>query len=189
MAAIDVGPEATDRAGTQNGGYTCIQAANPADGTGTITSLEVWMNSNGVIKVGMFYNTSGTNYKCRSAITTGTITSGSKQTLTQDGSSVDLAMSVVTGDLLGVYVVSGAIEYQSSGAGGDVWISGDHVILNDESTYTAADGDEFSCKGIGVTAAAGWSNVSKVYGVTATDMSKLCGVAVASVSKICGVAV
>jgi len=86
--AIDIGEEAKDRQSTTTSGSTRINMGNPANASGTITSVEIWAYSNleGVV-VGTFYTTNGDTLKCRDSATIGAVTSGSKQTFTEDSES------------------------------------------------------------------------------------------------------
>ena len=155
MAAIDVGPEAIDRASSSTAGYTDIQLTNPANLTGSITSVEIWASTNLTgCKVGIFYLVSGTTYKCRSAATIGNVTAGSKQTFS------GLSLAVVTGDFIGIYWVSGYMEADTSGYDGFLWRDGDHCVVNDSASYTLLSGDALSIKGLGVTPVVALSAVS-----------------------------
>jgi hypothetical protein len=129
--AITMGNAATDRASSSTASYTYLDIANPATGTGTINSIELWasVSLSGTNKVGTFYLTSGTNYKCRDSETLGTITAGSKQTVVVD-------LTVVTGDVIGLYWSNGSLERDETG-GSSMYVSGDYADPNDETTYTA----------------------------------------------------
>lgn len=153
MSAIDVGPEAINRADNVNGNYTFLQKDNPANGTGKITSLEVFSAMTGAIKVGFFYLVSGTTYKCRSSVTLSSITSGAKRTITTDSSGNPINMDVTTGDLIAVYILSGAIECTTSLGGGAWWVSGDQMTVGASTAYASASGWALSVKGIGATTA------------------------------------
>jgi hypothetical protein len=157
---IDVGPEPTNRGSNISGDYTFIMKDNAANGTGVINTLEIWCNTNMVAKVGFFYNTTGTNYKCRSTVTLGTVTAGSKQTVTTDSLGAAFAKAVVAGDLIGIHIESGTMDYDTSGFGGYWWVAGDKMTVDNESTYASIDGDAFSVKGIGDTSI--WSNIKNI---------------------------
>jgi hypothetical protein len=74
MATIIVGPEAINRASVTVSGNTVLDLANPADGTGTITSVSIYVASTTTTTyVGMFYLVSGATYKCRSAVSLGVL--------------------------------------------------------------------------------------------------------------------
>ena len=182
MGAIDIGPGATDRTTTNIAGSTHINLENPANDTGTLTSFEIWVNTNcNNVKIGTFVVNGGdpTKYTGRDYETVGSVTSGSKQTFS------GLDCTVVTGDYLGVWYEDGAIEYDISGKPGIYYKSGDQFGAG-EQTYALHVGDSLSIYGTGTT---GWANIAKVMGATATDLAKVNGVAVADIAKMNGVAV
>lgn len=111
--AIDIGAGATDRASMMDlGTYTIIDKTNPANDTGTITSFELWYNTNATgVKIGTFSG-SGTSYTNRDYETIGSVTSGSKQTFS------GLNCDVVTGDVIGIHQTGGNIENDTSGGSG-----------------------------------------------------------------------
>ena len=109
MAAIDIGEGAIDRNSTETPTYTALSAGNPANATGTLTSFELWFNTNGSgVKVGTFYGAPYEFYY-RDGETIGNVTAGSKQTFS--GKNCD----VTSGDLLGIYWSGGNIERSTSG--------------------------------------------------------------------------
>lgn len=184
MAAIDIGPGATDRAtfwGTDD--YTFIDFANSADGTGSITSIEIWFAASGGnatgVKAGTFSG-GGTDYTNRDVETLGNVTCGSKQTFG------GLSCSVVIGDFIGMLQHTGDIELDITGGAGTGYIAGDQFGTGVQ-TYTLAAGYAMSIYGTGATS--GWTNISKVGGVTSIDLGKVDTIAVASIAKINGVAV
>lgn len=106
---IDVGPGATDQAGSQAlNGITLIEFANPVNANGTITSCDLWFATNATgVKVGIMRLVSGTTYTCVASVTLGAVQAGAKRTFTVN-------LPCQAGDLIGVYYATGAIE---SGAG------------------------------------------------------------------------
>lgn len=180
MAAIDVGPGATDRGSVAAAGSTRISGGNPANGSGTINSIELWYNSNGSdVKCGVFYGTAP-NFTSRDYETIGSVTAGSKQTFT------GLDCDVQTNDVMGHYESSGQIEYGANGGDGSYYKSGDQFGAGQQAYSETTQGDASSMYGTGIT---GWTNIAKVCGVTATDLSKVDGIAVADIAKIDGVTV
>jgi hypothetical protein len=152
--AIDIGSEAIDREATGGGGYTRIDKANPANATGTITSVEIWAVNNLVgVTVGTFYLTGTNILKCRASQSIGDVTAGSKQTKT------GLSIAVVTGDYFGIYWADGgtSIEQGTTDAVGLWYVLGEHIDAGDEATYTYIAGYANSFKGLGVEAAVGRS--------------------------------
>ena len=132
---IDIGPGATDEAVALVGGYTYIEITNPANATGILTSIEIWANIDLTgCKVGTFSGT-GTSYTPRDVVTIGNVTSGSKQTFTEDSESAPIAIDVETGDFIGIYWATGGKVDGKAGVN-HYYKSGDQFAAG-EQTYTA----------------------------------------------------
>ena len=147
MAAIDVGAAATDRATKSAGGITWIEGSNPADGIGTITSVEVFLESGSGdtdATLATFYVESGDNLTARDSENIGAITAGSKQTFS------GLTLSVETGDYLGIFVTDNSPSYDSSGGTHVWWKVGDHTAASNQA-YANADTFIMSLYGTGTT--------------------------------------
>jgi len=96
MAEIDIGAAAIDRASTLLDNRTLVCLDNPANGAGTLDTIEIWAGIDLVgCKAGTFYG-SGTSYTGRDYETIGSVTSGSKQTFS------GLDCDVTSGDYIGV---------------------------------------------------------------------------------------
>lgn len=116
--AIDIGDTASDR-GSALGHYTIVNKGNPANATGTVTSIEIWANSAlSDCEIATFFVVSGNNLSTRDTVLLGSVASGSKQTFTQDSGSNAIALSVESGDYIGIYYPIGAIENDTSGGDG-----------------------------------------------------------------------
>jgi hypothetical protein len=156
MAAIDVGPGATDReyASSFFSDKTTIDLANPANESGKITSVELWFGEtehgptdvfNAV--VGSFYLVSGTTYACRDCFgPLDTISTGSKVTRAVD-------FDIEAGDFIGLYFAvrfdRAGIRSDNSGGSGVMYSSGDQTGGN--AAYTLQDGYAISIYGTGTT--------------------------------------
>jgi len=165
MTAIDMGSGATDR-GTSDADYTNINKGNPANATGTITSIEIWSNTNldNGAKIATFFLVSGTNFSTRDSVTIGAVTSGSKQTFTTDSSSNAIALEVESGDYIGIYFSDGAIEYDNSGCSG-VWsTTGDKIPCTDQS-FTLYSDDAVSVYATGATVEVGAKDNAIMFGM------------------------
>ena len=146
MAVITVGPGAITRAVTWSSGSTLICKDNPANASGTITSVEIYPVINlANCVVGIFYTTNGNTLKCRSSVAIGTVTAGSKQTFDE------LSLTVETGDYIGIYYTAGNIFRDTSGFAGVWWKTGEYIDPNDEAEYSVSAGEAISLKGIGET--------------------------------------
>jgi len=143
-----MGAPAIDRAGLLSGSNTIVSADNPANDTGTITSVEIWASSTlNDVEVATFFLVSGTNYTTRGTHTIGTVTGGSKQTFS------GLEIPVQAGDLIGMFWPSPAgqqLEIDFDGFAGRYYKAGDHIPCTNE-TFTLLGGDAFSIYGIGTT--------------------------------------
>lgn len=180
MGAIDVGSAAENRTLASGAEFTYIDLTNPANDTGTLTSVELWCSANATgMKVGTFSG-SGTDYDDRDYESIGNVTAGSKQTFS------GLSCTVNSGDFIGIYFASGGIERSGSGGSGVYYVAGDK-FGSGSATYALLSGDMISVYGIGATG--GWANIGKINGIASASISKVNGVAVASISKVNGVAV
>ena len=186
MAAIDVGAAATDRAAAFASGYTLIGLDNPANETGTLNSIEVWaaVSMNGTNKVATF-SRDGAKFTPRDVVTIGSIADGSKQTFTEDASSNPIALSVESGDYLGIYFSSGNIERDETGYSGLYYKQFDQTAAG-EQTYTLAAGDAISLYATGETASA--TSIKTLFaGTPIADLAKFNGTAISDYKKINGI--
>ena len=164
MVDIDIGTGAVT---TGEGGWPAtwnvIAKGNPANATGTIDTIEIYSADDLTdVKVGTFYG-SGTSYSNRDYVTIGSVTSGSKQTFTEDSGSNTISIEVVEGDLIGIYWSSGFIEQETHSGVGFYYKSGDQFGAG-EQTYTFIDGREISVYGTGEEAAVGFTRKIKIGG-------------------------
>jgi len=145
MTAIDVGGAATDRASAWGAAFTTvIDLNNPANAAGTITTIEIWAQSElSGCKAGTFFG-SGTVYSNRDYETLGTVAAGSKQTFS------GLALQVYTGDFIGAYCSAGNIEADTSGSGA-YFLSATDAMGGGKLTYIYNPGATLSVYGIGDT--------------------------------------
>ena len=145
MVEITIGEEAINRAGYSIGGYTYVLKGGPANASGEIATIEIYAVSGYDLegcKVGIFYPTNGDTLKCRSAVTIGEVTGGSKQII-----PLDPGLTVEIGDYIGFYWTPGRMERDSSGGGGVWYNSGNHCIVNDEDEYNYSGNWAFSLFG------------------------------------------
>jgi len=111
---FDIGNEASDRTYSMSS-RTVIDAINPANATGRITSVEIWADRNmSSVKVATFYRPDPDNYplnfSTRDYQSIGAVTAGAKRTFEVD-------LDVVTGDYLGIYYSSGTLDQDVGGDG------------------------------------------------------------------------
>ncbi|MBA7586770.1 hypothetical protein ES708_28775 [subsurface metagenome] len=184
MALIDIGAEAKDRGGVWSKNYTLIGKDNPANASGTITSIEIWAASSMTIcRVGTFYTTNGNTLKCRDSAIIGEVADNAKRTFTEDSKGSPLAITVESGDYIGMIYETGSIERDLEGYAG-LWSKlGAYIDPGDEAAYGFVEGDAISLYGTGETPP-GWTG--KVSGVT--NPAKVMGVDIANIAKVKGVA-
>lgn len=128
---IDVGYGAVNGAYTNTNNYTYICQDNPANETGTLTTMEFWFNATaGGVQCGTFYG-SGTSYTSRDVETLGTVSSGSKQTFS------GLNCDVSSGDFLGIHFTSGTLE-RDDGTGN--WYKAGNQFGAGAQTYSYLSG-------------------------------------------------
>lgn len=138
--AIDIGAGAANYGSGHTAEYTFLDLTNPANATGTLTSFEIWYNTDGTgVKAGTFYYHALTEYTYRDHELLGSVTSGSKQTFT--GKNCD----VNTSDYLAERSETGQMCCGSGGSGSqykdktdifsagthklDLYVSGDRLAL------------------------------------------------------------
>lgn len=108
---IDVGLEAIDRPGTWPPGYTAISKDNPANLSGNIKKIELFVNQALVdCEVALFYETAPDTFSTRSTVTLGDVPIGYQ--------SFDVDMAVEAGDFIGIYYRIGRLDRHDSGYAG-----------------------------------------------------------------------
>ena len=151
MAAIDIGSAATSREGTCGlPGYTLIDKTNPANDSGTITTIEIWAyNELANCEVATFYEGASNVFTTRDTEALGTVTAGEHSV--SNGNGITVSLDVQTGDVIGYYSTSGEIKADYSGGTGNLYLSGDNIPCSG-ATFTAYDVYPISLYGIGATA-------------------------------------
>lgn len=179
MSSIDVGSPAIFRPGFRAFSTdTFLEKANPSNGTGSLDTVEIYLEADGTdCKIGTFYG-SGTSWTSRDYTTIGSVPSGSTQTF----SGLDIA--VETGDLIGVYLATGQLVRASGGTGYYI-IEGDQFGTGTQ-TYTSYGTYSSSLYGTGETAPT--SSIAAIAGVTLANIASVAGVAKASIAAVGGVA-
>ena len=148
---IDIGEPAIDRGSQIYYSRTFVNQGNPANESGSITSVEIWANITiNNCEVATFYVVSGNNLSTRDTEFIGTVTAGSKQTF-------EVNLDVQAGDYIGIWVPSGAMEYETSGGGGMWRNEEDQIPCSDVSFSLYAD-YVVSLYGTGATIVVGWDH-------------------------------
>ena len=131
---------------------TAIKKGNPSNATGTITSIELWGDTNLIgIKVATFEQVSEDHFTARDVVSLGTLLSSvGKKTFTMDSSVNPIALSVETGDYIGIYCSTGTIKNSSSGDG--AWYNpGDDTACTDKFFDSSGSAYDISLYGTGLT--------------------------------------
>lgn len=151
---IDIGMPAIDRGSTAST-YTWVNIGNPTNESGTITSIEMWANTNLTnCEVAIFYVVSGNNLSTRDTEVIGSVTGNSKQTFM-------VSLDVQIGDYIGAYYTVGSLERDSSGFDGCWMKTGDNIPCTN-AAFTLRAGEAISLYGTGETVAVGikWNTVT-----------------------------
>jgi len=144
---IDIGGAAITRASWLGGPRTVVLKDNPANETGTITSIEIYVKSADIIdvKVATFFVVSGNNLSTRDTHTIGTVISDSKQTFS--GLSID----VEAGDYIGIYYKGSGNLYRDTSGYAGFWNYNSDQIPCTDVTFTYYANQIFSLYGTGTT--------------------------------------
>jgi len=143
--AIDIGSAAIERPfNTVNVLKTYVDKNNPANASGTITSIEIWASTNlANCEVATFYIVSGNNLSTRDTHTIGSVTAGNKQTFS------GLDITVQTGDYIGLKYTRGQLEKTDSGDG--YWYINSDEIPCTNVLFTSVADTTISLYGTGTT--------------------------------------
>jgi len=129
--AIDVGSAAIDRAGNSDlSDYTFIAAENPANESGTINHIEVYIYSDtGTIEVASFYKTNGNTFSTRGSTGVLEVEVG----LNVYNAPGDFtAFDINIGDYIGIHGVGSTIRIEQDSSGDGKWYKpGDYIPCTD----------------------------------------------------------
>ena len=182
MAVINIGSAAIDRASAASANTTYVDetAGTAADGTGTIDTVTVFMetaHTNGLAEVGIFYRTTGTSLTTRSNASLGSLAAG-LNTIT------GLSLAVQAGDWIGIYFpTSGSIRRAT--AGGTTQLKAGDNIPCTNVDFGATQGRIYSVHGTGTTTVT--TSIKSVNTVLQASIKSINGVAIASVKSVNGV--
>jgi len=190
---IDVGSAAINRGsirvlGTGTHFFPSIEGGNPANDDGSLDTVETYVNmtSTGSVEAFTCYeDVSAPSFTCRDLESLGKLSSTGLVSFT------GLDIDVLSGDLLGIQataVDSVKIDMDTSG-GTRVWYHIDEAFIVDSTISFNYSFSSWVMSLYGTGETAGWTNIAKVSGITATDLAKIDGVAVADIAKVNGVAV
>lgn len=143
-AAIDVGCSCIERPTVADGLHTFISEGNPANTSGTITNICVYMAGAAAdMSVGIFYIVSGNTLKCRSAATLTNLSVG------ENNKAVSL--TVVAGDYIGFCPINASNDVALTIGGTGVWYKSNTncCVVDNETTYTFYSSRSASVYGTG----------------------------------------
>lgn len=143
MSVITIGDTNNNGYGSYPASWTTLTTVNPANFTGIITEITVYISSaTNNVKIGTFY-LSGGKYTCRDYRTFSFLDVG-KNTLT------GLNIAVVTGDLIGVGGGSSGYGWMNSTVSGSrLYYLGD--AFSGSFSFSSAAGQSIAASGIGTT--------------------------------------
>jgi len=147
---IDIGMPAINRGATGESLHTYINAAEIANASGKITTVEIYSWGNLInVEVATFYRPDPggfpNNFSTRDSVLIGAVEDDAIRTF-------DVDLDVEAGDFIGMYC-QGYMEKDSSGFNG-VWdFNGDAISCTNQA-FTFLDGDAISLHGMG--GVAGW---------------------------------
>ncbi|GAH49514.1 unnamed protein product, partial [marine sediment metagenome] len=97
---IDVGAEATDRSTHASPAYTYIGKENPANLSGTITEVQIYIRDSIVdLKIGIFHKTDTDKFECIAYAVIGNLGDGYHE--------LEVSLAIEAGDYIGAYFTSG----------------------------------------------------------------------------------
>ena len=155
--AITVGNPAVTADGG-SGSYTIFDATTPANATGTIDHIEVFVDGTQNFEFALFYLVSGSVFSSRSNTNPINLTSG-LQELDAPGDFTALAVEI--NDMIGIYPDD--IDRTAGGAGDTTYVSGDNIPM-DEVTCTTGYNTTYSLLGEGTESGGVVAPTGTLYG-------------------------
>ena len=148
MATINVGAAAIDRDASALMTGTWISKEGPADGSGTITLIKIYVAYNiEDLEVAFFELVDTNTFTTRSV-------SGNLGNFATGYHEIEVSMAIVEGDRIGCYGCAGYMERAASGDG--VWREWDvDYIPCTNQLFTFVDANTISLHGVGETVAVG----------------------------------
>ncbi len=144
MAVIDIGMPAVNRDGAI-AGATVINMENPANLTGKITQIQIYLNTSCInVEIATFYEVSSDYYSTRDTVLLGNVGAGGPQ-------SFDVELDVHAGDLIGMWAQSGNLEHDFTGFNGIRTKIGDQIPCTNANFPVYGADDAISLYGTGVS--------------------------------------
>ena len=153
---IDIGSPAIDRNSQYSAPRTVVNKNNPANETGKITNIEIYVNVQTVaLQVATFFIVSGNNLSTRDYQDLGVLATGYH--------SIAVDLDVEVGDYIGYWEATGQVDVVSTGGTGCWAIATDQIPCTNVEFALDSGGDNLlSLSGTGETVAAGikWNGVT-----------------------------
>lgn len=156
---IIMGNDAIDRDSAYGGGYTLVDKLNPANDTGTITSVEIWAKTTIQGCEVATFSAVGNDLTTRDTQSIGNVLSGAKRTFVVD-------LDVEAGDYIGLKIPIGDLIEATAGANGFWYKFGDFIPCSSETFVVRDDYSAMSIKGIGATPSVGWDGPFNTAAIT-----------------------
>ena len=142
--AIEIGAPAINRGTTAGDDYTWINSEYPSNGTGKITSVEIYAYQTLLnCEVATFVK-DGSLWSTRAIVAIGTVTGGAKRTFPVD-------LDVEVDDCIGIFFTGGSLERDTAGHLGVQRKGGDFIPCTDVDSWSSYAGDALSLYGTGTT--------------------------------------
>jgi len=146
--------------------YTRINKVNPANGSGKITSVQIYAHSAMTgLEVGIFYVLSGNNLTCRSYATIGNVGAGYSQH--------NVNLTVEAGDFIGFYCASGLIRLNTGTFPGNWQIVGDYIPCTNTAFANSSTTIPMALYGTGYILVKPSVVTNEVTGIRRVDPSKV----------------
>jgi len=148
MAVIDIGNAATDRASTAPENNTWVDNINPANASGTITSVEFYFTGAVTnVLVATFYRPDPDNFpnnlSTRDTEAIGNLAGGYHQ--------LEVNLDVTEGDYIGIYFSSSSLEKDNVSADDKAWYKSLDNIPCTNTTFSLDTYNKISLYGTGTT--------------------------------------
>jgi len=146
---IDIGNEAIWRSGYTDGGlYTLVDRNNPANDTGKITTVEIYVNSAMTgVEVATFFVVSGNNLSTRDDESIGNVGTGYH--------SFPVNLDVNSGDYIGITWTAGRLTWDPNETCTGIWSASGGKIPCIDYTFLTYSNRTISLYGTGTTVV-GW---------------------------------
>lgn len=180
MADIDIGSPPISQGSALSEGYTRVNKTNPANGSGKITSVELYcaVELSGC-EIAIFYIISGDNMSTRAGgtVTLGTVTIGEHSIangnpIITDFEGNPISLTVEEGDYIGMFWVSGLMRGITSGYAG-YWYRYSDDIPCDNENFAVLPGRTVNLYGTGTTLSEETLEIGEAFSIADSKVTKI----------------